>query len=269
LAIPDGTIVQGDGTNTDGNEQSALYLVEGGQRHLILDRVAFRDAGFDASRVQVLPDADVEQLPLGAERAGLAPGESITLNLDSFLGAGHYMTTWGVLRKTPSGGHIDATTRTRTVTWFGGFRGGVNIVYSDAQGFPVGQSATKSFGVDGTWIGRSDRTDYWSEELTQDWAQRTTAITILHFWDPNRPTGSSSQASQRGQAHSRNRQRHRCARGKGEDLRMKQEVEPAQLTVVTDRTSRRLIESISARLLGGMISRPPSLAISSRVPEGT
>src|SRR5262249_8961451 len=73
---------------------------------------------------------------------------------------------------------------TRTITMFGGFRGGVNIVYSDAEDFPVGMSETQAFGVDGTWIGRSDRTDYWSQDLPQDWATRITKITINQFWNP-------------------------------------------------------------------------------------
>jgi len=120
-----------------------------------------------------------------AVAAELAPGGQIVLDLDSFLGAGHYMTTHGVLRKITGGGHVDATTRTRTITMFGGFHGGVNMVYSDAEGFPVGMSATQRYGVDGTWIGRSDRTDYWSEELSEDWATRTTTITLFHFWQPD------------------------------------------------------------------------------------
>jgi aminoglycoside phosphotransferase (APT) family kinase protein len=78
----------------------------------------------------------LEKLPVAVE-AQLAPGGQIVLDLDSFLGAGHWMTTYGVLRKITGGGHVDATTRTRTITMFGGFHGGVNMVYSDAQGFPV------------------------------------------------------------------------------------------------------------------------------------
>lgn len=183
----EGTIVQGDGTSSCGTPNLApprLYVMRGGHLHLIRDARQFRKAGYDRLAVQVIPDAELESLPLAVE-AQLAPGEEIILDLDSFLGAGHYMTTYGVLRKAAEGGHVDATTRTRTITMFGGFHGAVNMLYSDAAGFPVGMSATQRFGVDGTWIGRSDRTDYWSEELSEDWATRTTAITLFHFWQPD------------------------------------------------------------------------------------
>src|SRR5215831_19264979 len=180
------TVVQGDGSSSNGRFsplEPRLYVVRQGMRYPITDPRSFREAGFDPSAVEVIPDAELEKIPV-ARKLGLAPGEQIVLDLDLFLGAGHYMTTWGVLRKTASGAHIDATTRTRTITMFGGFHGGVNLVYSDAQAFPVGMSETQTYGVDGTWIGRSDRTDYWSQDLPQDWATRVTKITINQFWNP-------------------------------------------------------------------------------------
>jgi hypothetical protein len=188
MHFADGTLIQGDGSSHRAARQLAplkLYVVRGGKLHVIPDARTFRQAGYDRSAVQVLPDAEVKKLPVAVE-AELLPGQHIVLDLDSFLGAGHYMTTYGVLRKTAGGGHVDATTRTRTITMFGGFHGGVNMIYSDAEGFPVGMSATQRYGVDGTWIGRSDRTDYWSEELSEDQATRTTTITLAHFWMPNR-----------------------------------------------------------------------------------
>jgi len=188
MEIKENSLVQGDGSSiryADNLTLAKLYVVRDGQRHLIRDMQEFRKAGYSRLDVQVVPDADLEHLPLATEPRLLA-GEEIVLDLDSFLGAGHYMTTHGVLRKTDQGGHVDATTRTRTITLFGGFHGAVNMVYSDAQGFPVGMSATQRYGVDGTAIGRSDRTDYWSQDLPNDWAVRTTTITLFHFWDPNR-----------------------------------------------------------------------------------
>jgi hypothetical protein len=182
MSLQDNTVVQGDGSSGRGASGLALpkvYVVRGGHRHVIRDARAFRKAGYDRLAVQIIPDAELEKLPL-AEEARLTPGGELILDLDSFLGAGHYMTTHGVLRKT-----VEPTTRTRTITMFGGFHGGVNMVYSDAAGFPVGMSATQRFGVDGTWIGRSDRTDYWSEELTEDQSTRTTTITLFHFWQPD------------------------------------------------------------------------------------
>jgi len=181
--LKDGTVVQGDGSGA-GFAQSELYVVRNGRRHLIASPQEFRKAGYERTAVKVIPDAELEHLPL-AHDLHLAPGGQIVLDLDTFLGSGHYMTTHGVLRKTAQGGHADATTRTRTITMFGGFHGGVNMIYGDAEGFPVGMSDTQRYGVDGTWIGRSDRTDYWSQDLSEDWASRTTTITLAHFWLPD------------------------------------------------------------------------------------
>lgn len=105
----------------------------------------------------------------------------IAIDLHSNLGANHFMDTHGTLLKT---GHIDATTRTRTETWLGGFHGAVQILLADANGHTIGSTAPHIFGVDGTWIGRSDRTDYWTEDLNPALTQRVAAIHVLHFWAP-------------------------------------------------------------------------------------
>jgi hypothetical protein len=186
--LKDGDVVQGDGSQSHGIAnlaQPKLYVVHGGRRQLIPDLWEFQKAGHERTAVKIIPDAELERVPLASEMH-LAPGGQIALDLDTFLGAGHYMTTHGMLRKTTTGGHADATTRTRTITMFGGFHGGVNMIYGDAEGIAVGMSDTQRYGVDGTWIGRSDRTDYWSQDLSEDWASRTTNITLAHFWLPDR-----------------------------------------------------------------------------------
>jgi hypothetical protein len=106
----------------------------------------------------------------------------IAIDLHSDLGANHFMDTHGTLLKT---GHIDATTRTRTETLLGGFHGGVAITLQDANGITIGATTKPHvFGVDGTMIGRSDRTDYWSEDIGPALAERATAIHVYHFWAP-------------------------------------------------------------------------------------
>jgi hypothetical protein len=105
----------------------------------------------------------------------------IAIDLHSNLGANHYMDTYGTLLKS---GHIDATTRTRTETDLGGFHGAVQILLEDANGQTIGNTAPHTFGVDGKWTGRSDRTDYWTQDLDPGLTQRTTAIHVLHFWAP-------------------------------------------------------------------------------------
>ena len=91
------------------------------------------------------------------------------------------MTSHGALY---SKGHIDAQTRTRTITWFGGFHGTVYLVFSDANGIPKGMSQSHVFGVDGTWIGQSDRTNYWSEDIDPGVAAATASLAIFHSWAP-------------------------------------------------------------------------------------
>jgi hypothetical protein len=110
-----------------------------------------------------------------------ASPQSIDIELDSDLGANHFMTTRGVLL---ANGHIDAMTRTRTLTMFGGFVGGVQMILEDANGYTIGATKTHTFGVDGTVTGRSDRSEYWTEELDSALASRVAAIHVQHFWAP-------------------------------------------------------------------------------------
>lgn len=96
------------------------------------------------------------------------------------LGAGHSMNTNATLE----GLHVNATTETKTVTWLGGFTGGVQLIFYNANKVAIGASNEHSFGVDGTWIGRSDRTDYWGEDITLQGSGPVTGFTILQFWAP-------------------------------------------------------------------------------------
>lgn len=40
------------------------------------------------------------------------------------------------------------------------------------------------FGVDGAWMGRSDRTDYWGEEFDPDVTARTRTLAVVHTGAP-------------------------------------------------------------------------------------
>jgi hypothetical protein len=166
-----------------------LYVLENGGRRLLAEHPLpgmLEALHQDPSSVRIVPDQELEKIPLsegqGVAAAEIAPTEMLYIDLNSFLGAGHYMTTWGALY---GNGHIDAQTRTRTITWFGGFHGAVYLVFADANGIPKGQSQRHVFGVDGTWIGQSDRTDYWSEEIGPDLAAQTAKLAVFHSWSPN------------------------------------------------------------------------------------
>ncbi len=104
----------------------------------------------------------------------------IHLTRSSFLGSGHYMDTNATLT---SSGKLNVTTRTRTVTWFGGFTGGVMVGATDQNG-TILEFAKQRFGVDGTAIGKSDRIDNWSGNFSQDTVSRATQLFIAHYWDP-------------------------------------------------------------------------------------
>jgi hypothetical protein len=67
------------------------------------------------------------------------------------------------------------------VTWFGGFKGGVQIFFEDAGGITIGASQVQIFGVDGSAVGRNDRTDGWSEDIDPGVAAQATALHVQHF----------------------------------------------------------------------------------------
>lgn len=106
----------------------------------------------------------------------------IVVDVRTNMGSNHFMTTKGVLMQN---GHIDAMTRTETGTWFGGFTGGVQLLFADANGLTIGSSGARTYGVDGTWVGRSVRQDYWSEDIDPTIAKRTTSLHVAHFWAPD------------------------------------------------------------------------------------
>jgi hypothetical protein len=170
------------------SDSDELYVIEGGHRRLVASHPLpgmFRTMGRDPGEVETLPPNELEEIPVDeafAPGTEIAPSDMLYIDLDSFLGAGHYMTTHGALY---GNGHIDAQTRTRTVTWFGGFHGAVYLVFVDSNGIPKGQSQRHVFGVDGTWIGQSDRTDYWSEDIDPAVAAVAVKLAVFHSWAPN------------------------------------------------------------------------------------
>jgi hypothetical protein len=212
LPLKDGLLFQGDGSasHTAGVEAPCrLYVVESGELAEVRDLASFRRNGYSQDDVQIIPDSHLAMMmapggpedppeppprpplprppfPLPIPIPAPPPGLEVTLDLDSDLGAGHFMRTHGMLRNTGIGSsRLDAQTRTFTVTWFGGFHGGVQAVFSDVDGIAIGCSPIQRFGVDGRWVGRSDRTDYWGMDVDPALASRVTRISLFHFWDPD------------------------------------------------------------------------------------
>ncbi len=81
-------------------------------------------------------------------------------------------------------GLLTVQTRTWTNNWWFGFTGCVQVRIFNGYGHEIGVSPTKSFGVDGVRIGRSDRTDTWSYTFASDVARDTYSLSIAHFRCP-------------------------------------------------------------------------------------
>ena len=76
------------------------------------------------------------------------------------LGANHFMWTHADLHDNnwPTG-----ETRTATFTWFSGFTGVSSVVVLAENDVVLARTPTHTYGLDGTWIGVSDRTESWSD----------------------------------------------------------------------------------------------------------
>lgn len=105
----------------------------------------------------------------------------VTHDVYTNLGANHHMWSTVTLR---AGAHLDGKTRTQTGTWFGGYTGGVNCLFFDSGQKVIGQSNIHQFGVDGTAVGRGDRTDWWGEDFDASLRPRIADFVILQFWAP-------------------------------------------------------------------------------------
>ena len=159
--LPDGTLVT-------GGTEVAPYLIENGSRRLIPSPAAFCAGGFDKNAVKAVAPEDLASIPLG-EPLALTGGAYNFASGDVFLGAGHYMNTHGSLDT--ASGTVAAMTRIWTITWFGGYHGSVHVIFADQNDAPVWQSQDHRYGVDGTWIGTSDRTESWFESMNPSWAR--------------------------------------------------------------------------------------------------
>jgi hypothetical protein len=74
---------------------------------------------------------------------------------------------------------VVATTRTWNSVKMTGFTGGVQVVFLDREGHVLGFTGVRTFGVDGTWVGRATRTDVWQEPVPNAPAGAV-AIRVVH-----------------------------------------------------------------------------------------
>jgi hypothetical protein len=178
-AIPPRTYPDGSFLTDDGE---TVYVTHGGKLRLVPDAMTFVELGGRDKPVHTISSAEIRALPVD-EALGESRIRTLEVDVYTFLGAGHHM--WTVAGMLTSAGRLQANTRTRTQTWFGGFTGGVEITINDRDGYIVWKTPAQRFGVDGTAIGRSDRTDYWEEYPPQEVIDQAASLGVAHFWSPN------------------------------------------------------------------------------------
>lgn len=81
-------------------------------------------------------------------------------------------------------GRIDGVTRTRSTKKFSGFTGGVEVVLTDNNGNILYVTQLQKYGVDGTWIATSDRTERWNEIIPQNVLMKIAKYLIIHKHTP-------------------------------------------------------------------------------------
>lgn len=93
---------------------------------------------------------------------------------------GRYMYTRATLQRSGAlAGQLDVVTRTKNNVKLTGFTGGVFLLLRSADGAVIGVTDQQKYGVDGQWIGRYDRTDYWSWSFNPQVAAATASIEII------------------------------------------------------------------------------------------
>lgn len=75
---------------------------------------------------------------------------------------------------------VTALTRTWNGVALTGSTGAVQMVFLDHDGRVIGAGGVRTYGVDGTWIGRYDRTDYWEEHVDGPWMVDVASVRIVH-----------------------------------------------------------------------------------------
>jgi hypothetical protein len=169
-----------------------VYVMEGGTAHWVPDPPTLFANGYDWSAVETIPGSVMGAIPTGQPIPSVlnTAAQIVVDTGNDSLGAGHFMATRAEF--TRATGLVQGTTRTFTTTDLGGFHGSVTTILADANQIAVsgGQNPQYRYGVDGRWIGQSDRTDAWptaSQPFSIPVAITTAVVSlnILHAWDPD------------------------------------------------------------------------------------
>jgi hypothetical protein len=174
-SIPEGAYV------TDVGGANVLFRVQNGRLQFV-EPTEIVTLGITQNDIKEINPLLLHSLPREAKGRGpRAIGRDLQTYLWSDLKAGHYMQSWVWLQGTT----LTVRTLTETVTWFGGYTGGVSVNLYDAGGNLLNQNPFRyRYGVDGRAFGsgRQDRTE--TAQVPQDMANAAENILIAHYWDP-------------------------------------------------------------------------------------
>jgi hypothetical protein len=84
-----------------------------------------------------------------------------------------------------SNGNLNARTKTWTDVKLKGFTGGVLIAFTDASGSAIWSTEQQRYGVDGTFIGNSNRTENWQAKVPPGTLSRISGYAILQEHTPS------------------------------------------------------------------------------------
>ena len=163
---------------------TTTHMLRRGLPALALLIAAF--ALFSAPSALAIPDCDLtpdapicggEKPPKGGGGTTTAPMVFTTTRSDQ-VGAGQYMTTTTTVDRLNA--TMNSTVHTWTTNWFWGFHGCVAFDLLDGAGNVITHSQRPCFGVDGTAIGQSDRTDPIQWHLTSTQAANIRSVRIIH-----------------------------------------------------------------------------------------
>jgi hypothetical protein len=163
---------------------TTTHMLRRGLPALALLIAAF--ALFSAPSALAIPDCDLtpdapicggEKPPKGGGGTTTSPMVFSTTRSDQ-VGAGQYMTTTTTVDRLNE--TMNSTVHTWTTNWFWGFHGCVAFDLLDGAGNVITHSQRPCFGVDGTAIGQSDRTDPIQWHLTSTQAANIRSVRIIH-----------------------------------------------------------------------------------------
>lgn len=151
------------------------YYLSGNTGGALAAAEALADAGHAIREIAFsIVDVTVPAFPITADRR------------DDFAGCGGHMDTSVTI---DDQGRMNAVTHIWEDTALRGFHGGAVVVLVDASNHMLWASPTEVLGVDGRWLGVSDRTVNWTATVPGSLLSQARGIAIKQLWDPTDAAG--------------------------------------------------------------------------------